>query len=283
MLIKLNGIKSAEEALDKSGLTWIVEQSEIMGVNGLDIASHKMLYRSDDRSVLGVVGTNYVPIQNVTAFAFFDVIAEKYGAKYEFAGIIKNGKRIFLQAKLEKSFEAVRGDVVDCYITLLTAHDGSSSLRAFLTPIRLYCQNQLINAIKSATTNIHLKHTANVNDRIKDAFTVFQMSSSAFDLFKVKAEYLACKLVTKLMVDKFINELVQDTGSTRVKNQRENLIELFENGKGNTGKTAWHLYNAATEFVDHARTSDPEKAMDSAMFGSGSLLKGKAFEVAMLL
>jgi phage/plasmid-like protein (TIGR03299 family) len=283
MLIKLNGIRSAEEALEKSGLDWSVDQSEIIGVNGLDISSHKALYRNDNRCVLGVVGKDYVPIQNTTAFAFFDVIAEKFHAKYEFAGIIKGGKKIFLQAKLDKSFEAVRGDRVDCYITMVTSHDGSSSLRAFMTPIRLFCRNQLINAIKSATTNIHLKHTAQVNERIKDAFLVFQMSSSSFDIFKEKAEFLARKIVTKQMVDRFLNELIQDTGSTRAKNQHEKLIDLFENGKGNKGQSAWHLYNAATEYIDHARTCDPEKAMDSAMFGSGSIMKGKAFDIALSL
>lgn len=283
MIVKLNGVKSAEEALEKSGLAWSVEQAEIIGVNGLDIPSHKMLFRSDNHKVLGVVGKDYKPIQNTTAFAFFDVIAEKYGAKYEYSGVIKDGKKLFLQARLNQSFEAVKGDRVDCYITLVTAHDGSSGLRAFLTPIRLFCQNQLINAIKHATTNIHLKHTSNVDERIKDAFHVFQMSNTAFMIFKEKSEYLARKLVDKQMVERFLNELVPDTGTTRSKNQRERMVELFECGKGNSGKSAWHLYNAATEYIDHDRTSDPEKAMDSAMFGSGSILKGKAFDIALTL
>ncbi len=41
------------------------------------------------------------------------------------------------------------------------------------------------------------------------------------------------------------------------------------------------LYNAAVEFFDHERSIDEEKSLDSAMFGSGALLKERAFEVAM--
>ena len=283
MLIKLNGIKSAEAALERSGLAWSVEPAPIVTGNGLDISSHKALYRSDTKRVLGIVGEDYEIIQNTTAFAFFDVIAEKYGARYEYAGVIKEGRKIFLQAKLGKSFDVVRGDTIDCFVTLVTSHDGSSSLRAFLTPIRLFCQNQLIRAIKAATTNVMLKHTSNVNDRLRDAMNVFHMSTQAFEVFEEKAKYLARKLVDKQTVERFLKEVIEDTGSTRAKNQREKIHELFEHGRGNTGKSAWHLYNGVTEWIDHDRTSDPEKALDSAMFGSGSQLKEKAFATALAL
>ena len=59
MLIKLDGIKSAEEALERSGLAWSVEPVPLMTVNGLDVTTHKALYRSDNMNVLGVVGKDY--------------------------------------------------------------------------------------------------------------------------------------------------------------------------------------------------------------------------------
>ena len=283
MLFELKGVRSAEEALDKANLMWSVEQAPLVTCNGLDITSHKALYRSDNKKVLGVVGSSYEIIQNTSAFAFFDIIADRHQARYEYAGVIKDGQKIFLQAKLGKSFDAVPGDTVDAYITLVTSHDGSSSLRSFLTPIRLFCQNQLIRAIKAATTNVTIKHTSNVHERLQDALRVFNVSMEGFAIFQEKAKYLARKLVDKKMVEAFLNEVILDTGSTRAANQRHKISELFENGRGNSGKTAWHLYNAATEYVDHERTSDEEKSMDSAMFGSGALLKEKAFASALML
>ena len=283
MLIKLNGIQSAELAMERASLDWSVEQAPLMTQTGLDVSSHKALYRGDTNKVLGVVGSDYSIIQNTTAFAFFDIIAQKYGATYEYAGIIKEGKRIFIQAQLHQSFQAAPGDTVESFITLVTAHDGSSSLRAFLTPIRLFCQNQLIRAIKSATTNVSLKHTANVNDRIRAAMDVFQMSAHAFQVFEEKSKYLARKVVDRQMVAKFLSEVIVDTGSTRAKNQQAKIADLFVHGRGNRGKNVWELYNAAVEFVDHERSSNEEKSLDSAMFGSGAALKEKAFEVAMAL
>ena len=283
MLIKLNGIRSAEAALEKANLMWSVEQAPLITANGLDVTSHKALYRGDNKKVLGIVGQDYEIIQNTTAFSFFDVVALRYGARYEYAGIIKDGRKIFLQAKLGQSFEAVRGDQIDNYVTMVTSHDGSSSLKCLLTPIRLTCANMLVRAIKAATTSVMLKHTSNVNDRLRDAMNVFHMSTKAFEEFEQKAKYLARKLVDKQMVERFLNEVIEDTGSTRAKNQKERVRELFENGRGNTGKSAWHLYNGVTEWIDHDRTSDPEKSLDSAMFGSGASLKEKAFEAALAL
>ena len=101
MLIKLDGIRSAQEAMEKSGLAWSVEQAQLMTCNGISVDTHKALFRGDTNKILGVVGTGYTPVQNTTAFAFFDVITEKYGATYEYAGVIKDGRKIFLQAKLQ--------------------------------------------------------------------------------------------------------------------------------------------------------------------------------------
>ncbi len=282
MLTKIDPSLTAIEAIEKAGLNWFVEPVELLAGHGASVPDHRAIFRTDTNKCLGVVGQSYQPIQNHTAFAFFDTIAERYGATYESAGVVKGGKKIFLQARLNRSFDAVRGgDPVECYITLVNSHDGSSSLNAFLTPIRLWCQNQLNNAIKNATTNVSLRHTATIEYRLRDALSVFNMATTSFDEFQKKAQYLAQKLVDKRMVEEFLNSIVPETGSTRVLNQREKIVELFESGKGNFGRSAWHLYNGATEWVDHYRNSDPDKALDSAMFGSGALLKGKAFEAAL--
>ena len=77
MLIKLNGVRSAEAALEKANLMWSVEQAPLVTGNGLDITSHKALYRGDNKKVLGVVGQDYEIIQNVTAFFAFSTSLQK--------------------------------------------------------------------------------------------------------------------------------------------------------------------------------------------------------------
>jgi phage/plasmid-like protein (TIGR03299 family) len=284
MLIRLGGLRSAEEALEKAGLAWSVEPVELVTGAGRNVSTHKAICRGDTGQILGVVGEGYVPVQNTTAFAFADVIASRYGATYEFAGIVKNGRRVFLQAKLNESFEARRGDRIDSYITMVTSHDGSSSMRCFLTPIRLFCENQLTRAIRGATTNIALRHTASIEARIQSAFQVFSMSAHAFTLFREKSKYLARKVADKQMVQRFLDEVIgKADDSVRIANQRQKVTQLFQNGRGNFGQSAFELYNAAVEWVDHERGSDAEKRMDSAMFGSGALIKEQAFRSALAL
>lgn len=284
MLKKIHAT-NAVDAISEAGLNWFAEPVELVSTHGLEIPDHKAIFRSDNNECLGVVGKGYQPIQNHTAFAFFDAIADRYGASYEYAGMVKGGRKIFLQAKLPKSFDATpgKGDRVDCYITLVNSHDMSSSLRAFLTPVRLWCENQLNNAIKQSSVNLSLRHTSNIENRLVDAMSVFKMANESFEVFKQKSQFLAQKLVDQKMVEDFIDGLLPDTGSTRVKNQREKVVELFESGKGNFGRSAWELYNGATEWVDNYRTSDEEKALDSSMFGAGATLKGRAFELALAI
>jgi len=282
-MIKLGSLKTAEEAISAAGMNWAVEQTPIMGTNGMDITSHKLLFRSDNNQPLGVVGSGYMPISNASAFAFMDVLCEKQGATWEYGAVIKGGKKIVLQARLGNPFEVRPGDVCMEYVTLVNSHDGSTSLRAFFTPIRLFCMNQLAVALSSATSSINLRHTASIEFRIQDAFQVFALSGEYFAAFKQKAAYLSQKVCDTAMVNRFLDEVMKDTGSTKNENQRLEVVRLFEQGKGNGKGSAWDLWNSVTEWVDHERGSNADKRLESAMFGQGSHLKQNAWETALAL
>ncbi len=282
-MIKLNGIRNAEEAIRKAGMGYFVEQTGIMGNNGIDVPDHKLLFRSDNNLPLGVVGRDYHPIQNHESFSFFDCVCEQYGASYEFAAEIKGGKKIILQARLDKQFDVRPDDPIDEYVTLVNSHDGSTALKCFFTPVRLFCMNQLQVALRSAIGSISLRHTQHIQSRIADAMKVMNLSAQYFIEFREKAQFLARKLVDKHLVDKFLDEVLQDTGSTRNQNQRSEVVRLFENGKGNGHGTAWDLFNGLTEYVDHFRGSNESKRLESSMFGQGGILKNRAFEKAMAL
>jgi hypothetical protein len=119
MLIKLEGVKSAEQAIEMSGLSWGIDQLPLIAGNGVSIDTHKALFRNDSNALLGVVGKDYYPIPNSMAFSFFDVICDRYNCTYQYAGVIKEGRKIFLQAKMGKSFEAAPGDRIEMFLTLL--------------------------------------------------------------------------------------------------------------------------------------------------------------------
>jgi len=48
--------------------------------------------------------------------------------------------------------------------------------------------------------------------------------------------------------------------------------------------TAWGLVNAVTQFVDHERRArSQDYRLDSAWFGQGAAIKGKAYQEALKL
>lgn len=283
-MIKLNSLKSSTEAIQKAGMAWSVEQTEIIGTNFMEIKSHKLLFRSDNNQPLGVVGSNYQPVSNSSAFAFMDVLADITGLTYESAAMIKGGQKIVVQARLgHDPFEVRPGDVCEQFVTLINSHNGSTGLRAVYTPIRLLCQNQLSVALSKATSSINLRHTSNIESRMRDAFQIFNLAGDYFHVFKEKASYLANKIMDTHKVNLFLDTIMKDTGSTRNENQRNDIIRLFEQGKGNGKGSAWDIFNATTEFVDYERGSNPEKRLESALFGSGSHLKQNAWDAALAL
>src|SRR5690606_9637720 len=65
----------------------------------IEVPNFYATMRTDNETVLGVVGKDYEVVQNVDAFSFFDAIVGGDGIQYETAGALGNGERIFITAK----------------------------------------------------------------------------------------------------------------------------------------------------------------------------------------
>jgi phage/plasmid-like protein (TIGR03299 family) len=288
------------DALESGDLLWDpiktpIQTCDIINTDGSItdgkmIRDHFSITRSDTHDSIGVVGTKYHPISNSAAFSFFDEIVEKHGATYTRAACVDGGSRVFLQAKLDKSFTIGNGDQTDLYVTLMNSHDGSSSLYSMITPIRLFCSNQLNAAMKQAVSKIKITHTASAEGRMADALQIYGSALTYFDKFEEAAIIMANKMVDRATLNAFIDTLMTppaDNASSRsatiYSNKREKVIELFEEGKGNNGQTMWDLYNGVTEYVDHYFGSDIDKRFVSSLVGAGATLKNRAFNTAMAM
>ena len=63
---------------------------------------------------------------------------------YETAGALGNGERVFITAKFVLTISVGNGDdVTESTFSVTTSHDGSGSITAAFTPIRIVCQNTL--------------------------------------------------------------------------------------------------------------------------------------------
>ena len=124
----------------------------------------------DTDDILGIVGSKYEVVQNETAFTFFDsLVQDGNGIKYETAGALGKGERIFITAKMPDIIRIGRNDDIEKYIFLTTSHDGSGSIMAAFTPVRIVCNNTLNAALRNHSNAVYIKHTANAESKLKEA------------------------------------------------------------------------------------------------------------------
>jgi len=82
---------TAEEAIIQAGLDWDVLKTPIhYSVDGkqLTVNNKFAIIRNDDNRALGIVGKDYVPVQNREAFSFFDALVNEKEAIYHSAGAL---------------------------------------------------------------------------------------------------------------------------------------------------------------------------------------------------
>ena len=290
-----DGVVSAEEAMSKAGLDWVVNEVELITSNGIDVPKHKGLVRSDTNTVLGVVGKGWEPMQNHESFALMDTLVQEFGGTYKYAFNINGGQRVATQIELGEKFEARNGDAIGRLLTIFNAHDGSGSYLGYMGHIRYFCTNTTRALMEDGKNCIRLRHTASLKERVEEALRFFRLGAVTLQAYEEKAKYLAQKLVDRAMVKNFLDEVIgspikidpdtkEEIVSVRIQNKRDAVVDLFENGKGNRGESAWDLYHGTTEFIDHhTNLTNDNRRYNSALFGEGMNVKDKALEVALAL
>lgn len=139
--------QKSEDALIMSGLDWKVVQESIYTPQDELIEGYKANVRNIDRKVLGVVTDRYKVIQNEEAFAFTDELLGE-GVRYETAGSLQGGKRVWLLAHMPHEY-IISGERISPYLLFSNIHDGSGAIKVALTPIRVVCQNTLNLALSN--------------------------------------------------------------------------------------------------------------------------------------
>lgn len=158
---------SSEDALILAGLDWRVSQRPIMTEDGLEVPGFKVNLRENDRKILGVVTDRYKVVQNEEAFAFTDELLGE-GVRYETAGSLQNGKRVWLLARLPDDF-VVSGDAIAPYLVFMNSFDGTGAIKVAMTPVRVVCQNTLNLALSTASRTWSAKHTGDISGKMDDA------------------------------------------------------------------------------------------------------------------
>jgi phage/plasmid-like protein (TIGR03299 family) len=310
---------TAEEMIAAAGMGWTVTpQPLFVGQNGLpvlaEVPGYKALVRQDTGKVLGIKTNRYEPIQNSDAFSFFDAVVGEGQALYHTAGSLGDGEKVWILAKLPESITINGSDVVENYLLLANAHDGSFSFRMFFSPIRVVCNNTLNFAL---STNENAKegrgyrqtHHTGVNTRLnadsarvaiglasdflrdfgKEATKMAQKAISADEitgllqrLFPLpKTLLLSDPKKTTLLLPEPRRDLVAPEFGIIFK-KRDAVERLIHHGMGNENPavagTRWAALNGVVEFTDYLQGQDGKRTA-SLLFGNGQNLKQQAFNL----
>lgn len=281
----------------------IIQTSDIIetGSTKLEVPDYFATIRTDNNTVLGVVGKDYHIVQNREAFSFFDaIVGGDDGILYETAGALGNGERIFITAKLPDYIRVGNGDdVTEKYIFLTTSHDGSGSITAAFTPIRIVCQNTLNASLRSMSNVVRIRHTSGAKQRLDDAHKVMGLANTLSiqleDLFnhwaKVKVTDKEVKKLIQLALcpKKETLDLLKKGAENEVSTVFKNTVEdafayamTSDSQQMSTTKgTLFGAYNAVTGYYQNVRKyKDQEAKLQSIVMGGTAQLKSqKAFEL----
>jgi len=253
----------------------------------------KVLYRSDTKAPLSVVGGRYQVVQPREVLEFYRDLTEVSGFELETAGVLKAGKKFWALARTGKETSLKGNDSVKGYILLATSCDGTLATTATPTTIRVVCNNTLSLALNGSTSAVRVPHSTTFDAQaVKRQLGI---AVSGWDSFMYRMKVLSeRKVKSHESANYFLRVICQADGTTEqhnLTNERalKKVRELFEgHGRGaelSAAKgTAWGLLCSVTEFVDHERRArSQEYRLDSAWFGQGANLKQRALDAALQL
>ena len=276
---------NSKDALRLAGLNWKVLQEPVYTENKELIQGYKANVRDTDRKVLGVVTDRYKVIQHEEAFAFTDTLLGE-GVRYETAGSLQEGRRVWMLARLPREF-IIGGERISPYMVFSNTHDGSGAVKTALTPIRVVCNNTLNLALRTAKRSWSMIHTGDISGKIEEAKNTLLLADEYMtalgqefeDLRKIKLSEKQVLDYIKILLPMEENySLLQKRGVEKLRADMK--MRYFDapdlKGVGNNG---YRFVNAVSDFATHstprrktanykenifARTADGNPVIDRA-------------------
>ncbi|MCL1810514.1 MAG: DUF932 domain-containing protein [Clostridiales bacterium] len=278
------------DALRESGLDWSVVQRPVMTSTYEPIQGYKANIRNTDNRVLGVVTDRYKVVQNHEAFAFTDALVGE-GVKYETAGSISDGKRIWLLAKLPDKY-FLEGEEIEPFLAFSSSHDGSGSIKVCMTPIRVVCQNTLNLALSSAKRIWSTVHVGDLSKKMDEANATLALAHSYMSSLGSEFNKLNKIRLTDAKVAEYIEMLLpMDDNPTNT--HRKNITRIRDDLKHryhdapdlrHVNKSAYRFICAVSDYATHAKPLRETANYRENVFVKtidGNPLIDKAYEIVL--
>ena len=255
--------------------------------------------REDTQEVLGVVNKNYKIVQNSELFEIADSLPN---AKVETAGTLFNGAQSYILMK-DDEFEVPSGnggDEMHEYLCLMNSHNGTLSLSALPTSIRVVCNNTLSWAISEGTQRmIKLKHTGDMSDKIlslKGALeewhghkmdfrnTVQQLGRTRWKQTEIQSFWMNCYQMFEGDVPKASDTDENHDLRKKAMTTFHGWAETFDKEVQQFGgDSAWLAANAVTNWLQHKKRRTTEATIANKLIGDASRDSTRVMRKALTL
>ena len=275
------------QMLTKAGLDWTVDKyPTYCEVDGQKvITADQALVRSSDKSILSVVSDDWKPVQNETAFEFFNEFVMEGDMEMHTAGSLQCGKLVWALAKVKDSFEILGGDRVDSYLLFSNPHVYGKSIDIRFTPVRVVCNNTLnLSLAGKNDLMVRLNHRRAFDpELVKQTLGI---ASKKMNTYKEMAEFLSSKNFSVNSLNNYLKEVFpsltkkDNSVMSRPAEQALAVLETQPGAEFGAG-TFWQAFNAVTYTTDHLLGHSQETRLQSAWYGSNRQRKVVALEKAV--
>jgi phage/plasmid-like protein (TIGR03299 family) len=253
---------SIEDWITSAGMDWSVEESNVMYEAKADIFTYpdrKILYRSDNKESLSIVGSDFAIVQPKEVVEFFRDLTQIHGMKLSTAGTLYGGKRFWALAETGREGDVAFGDTVKGHLLLVTAVDGSMATTAKFVSTRVVCQNTLTVALNGISSKPMVKVTHKKKFDPSAVKIDLGIIDQAWDRFMKNVKKMAETPFSDKQMRDFYQDLLYDDNklsdeqSWGVVREVDRLMHNAKYGSGAelSAGTAWGALNGATELYTH--------------------------------
>lgn len=258
--VELKGAKNGDDILAMAGLDYKVETVPLFTQSGPVNTGHRAVVRTDTGEALGVVGSKYVPVQTVDFVRAIEPVVKEHHLKYVSVFTIDAGRTVAIELELPEPLVLRRADgqedVLRRRVTYRNSHDGSSQLSLMDLLLRQWCTNGATKIL--GMQGEHIRHTSGALIKVPLLTAGVGRSIARGAEVAANAQRLIAAPFSREQMEALAVHVFPAKDEERVSYQtgmnRYRMVELYERGQGNIGRTAWDALNAATEYATHHKT-----------------------------
>jgi phage/plasmid-like protein (TIGR03299 family) len=264
--------------------------------------------RSDTREILGVVGPEYTPVQNIDLGRFADaMVGADSAVQMETCGSLLGGRKVFLLVRVPREVRVGKNgdDVSVPFLLLANGHDGSMAMTVLWTIERVVCNNSYTRALGAVSgslaegTAFRIKHVGDVAGQLEEARRVLGIAAKGLTQYEEQARALAATSKPISAIEEYFRSVFEaqfgakpedDLDATAWEIRRDKvvgewmtLLDSETNTIDGIGGTLWAALNAITEWNDHRRSPGVkgDRRDHLRVLGAGAAAKRHAMRLAL--